>query len=134
MSMTERGKYYDTGTAYIALVAPQIIEQCFKPEAKCNAKDFARAAEFRSKLARSKPYALLLEIPDGIPVHPLTANLDLFKKECAQRILLAIAVVVHNDAVKAASQFYFRYYSYSFPVKVLESMAEARQWLETELE
>ena len=77
--------------------------------------------------------ALLVVIPPEIPVDPPSTNEDHFRQESQQRSILAMAVVAENNAVNAATKFYFRYYPQSFEAKVFTSEEEARKWLDLQI-
>lgn len=132
--MNPVGRSIATDTADITLEAPRFIEQRFRHDGH-----YGTAAIERNRLARKKvsdgiPCAVMIVIPAELPVDPSAANTDHFRKESAERSILALAIVARTAAVSAVSKFYFRYYPQAFEVRVFDGEAEAREWLNEVLE
>ena len=128
MPLTKPGQYVTT-----ILVDERLIEQRYHPDARFSPALLKEARTARQKITRKGACALLVVIPPEIPVDPPSTNEDHFRQESQQRSILAMAVVAENNAVNAATKFYFRYYPQSFEAKVFTSEEEARKWLDLQI-
>lgn len=128
--MSKVGRRIETPTATLELVAPRLVVQRYRPDARFDEGVFVRNRKARWRIVSEAPHALLIILPLELQVHPPSANHDHFRDDSNARIILALAVVAPNPAVNAATKFYFRYYPQAFEARVFEEEEEARTWLQ----
>lgn len=114
-------------------VDERLIEQRYHPDARFSPALLKEARLARQWITRKGACAVLVVIPPEVPVHPPSTNEDHLRQESQQRSILAMAVVAENNAVNAATKFYFRYYPQSFETKVFNDEEEARKWLDLQI-
>ncbi len=127
--MTQVGRSVRTDTATITLVAEHIVEQRVFPDARLTNAAIERCVNARRILTSGKPCALLVVIPESVPVEPASANVDHHRKDSIDRSIIALAVVAMSATMSAVCKFYFRYYPQAFETRVFDMEEEAMAWL-----
>lgn len=131
--MSTWGRTVRTKTATITLVSDGFIEQRIARNARLTTAAIEKDRKARRAVSGGMPCAVMIVIPDTIPVEPEAANVDHYRKDSAARTILALAVVVRDAANSAINKFYFRYYPQAFEVRVFDSEEDARDWLRQKL-
>jgi len=127
--MTKEGTQIGTGSAVFTIIAPGLIEQRHLPDSSLDERTLERCRTARRKLANGLPFALLIIVPEEVPVDAASTNHDHYRMESDDRSIVALAVVTSSEAMSAVTKFYFRYYQRSFEVRVFDDEMEARNWL-----
>lgn len=115
-------------------LAPRVLLQRFKPEARFSQIILEEVAAARDLIIGDMPCALLVCIPEEVPVDPDATNTDHFLGERDKRRILALALVAHGDMMRSVSKFYFTWFPQPFPARVFDTEEEALTWLRAEEE
>jgi len=115
-------------------IAPRLLTQRFKPEARFSQIILDEVAAARNLIIGDAPCALLICIPEEVPVDPVATNTDHFLGERDKRRILALALVAHGDMMRSVSKFYFTWFPQPFPARVFDTEEEALTWLRAEEE
>ncbi len=132
--MTKEVTRIGTGSVVFTVIVPGLIEQRHLPDASLDERTMERCRATRRKLAKGVPFALLIIVPEEVPVDAAATNHDHYRKESDERSIVALAVVTSSEAMSAVTKFYFRYYQCSFEVKVFDDEDNAKAWLLASLE
>lgn len=132
--MTKEGTRIETGSAVFTIIVPGVIEQRFMTDASLDERTMERCRTARRKLANGLPFALLIIVPEEVPVDAAATNHDHYRKESDDRSIVALAVVTSSEAMSGVTKFYFKYYPQSFEVRVFDDEDTAKTWLLASLE
>ena len=112
--------------------APRFLVQRFKPEARFTQAILDEVARVRDRIIGDSLCALMVIIPEEIPIDPNATNTDHFTGERVKRRILALALVAHGDMMRSVSKFYFTWFPQPFPARVFDSEEAAHAWLRDE--
>lgn len=123
----------DTPYCTFSFVEPRHLAQRFKPEMRFSQTTLDLVASVRDRLIGDTLCALLVSIPNEVPVDPTATNVDHFTTERLKRRILALALVAHGDTMRSVSKFYFTWYPQPFEARVFTQEGEALAWLKEAL-
>lgn len=113
--------------------SPRLLVQRFLPSARFEQAFLDNVAAIRDGLCGDSSCALLVKIPQPVPVNPEATNVDHFRTDREARRILALAVVAEGDMMRSVVKFYFNWFPQVFPARVFEEEKEAIAWLQQEL-
>lgn len=125
---------WDTPHCTFTRIAPRLLAQRFKPTMRFLQEALNEVAEFRDRIIGDEDlHALMVVIPEGIPVNADATNVDHFTGERQKRRIMALALVADDPTMRSVSKFYLQWFPQAFPAAVLDDEREALAWLEQQL-
>lgn len=112
----------------------RLLVQRFKPTMRFEQPCIQEAILARERImGEGPPCALLVVIPEGVPVNAESTNTDHFLGERLHQRILALAVVPESAEMRSAAKLYFTWHQQVFPALVASSEAEGLAWLRERL-
>lgn len=132
-SMTDSASV-ETELCTFTWLEPRLLLQRFKPTMRFEQPLLDAVARSRNALIGDDAQcALLVVIPEEVPVNPEATNVDHFTGERTHRRILAMALVAEDMTMRGVSKFYLQWFPQVFPAAVLDSVQEAAAWLRGKL-
>lgn len=131
--MTDDGSLDITHCSF-SFIAPRLLLQRFKPTMRFVQDLLDEVASARDRLIGDEHLsALLVVIPEGIPVNADATNVDHFTGERHKRRILALALVADDPTMRSVCKFYLQWFPQAFPAAVLDEEQDAIGWLQARL-
>ena len=94
----------------------------------------AEVQEARRELMGKRPYGTLTIIPEDVDYQLPAMNTDHAAKDRSESLIIATAVVCKASMIEMLVKLYFSYFPQLHRIKVTDNEAEARTWLEAQLQ
>lgn len=94
----------------------------------------AEVQEARRALMGQRRYGTLTIIPEDVDYQLPAMNTDHAARDRKESLIIATAVVCRASMIEMLVKLYFSYFPQLHRIKVTDSEAEARTWLEEQLE
>jgi hypothetical protein len=123
-----------TAIALLTRVRPDLVEIRYDAGTTLAGADLAEAQEARRALMGDRPYATLTIVPEDVDFQLGSMNMDHAAVDRTQGLLIATAVVCRANMIEMLVKLYFSYFPQLHRVHVTDNEAEARAWVEAQLE
>jgi hypothetical protein len=120
----------ETRLAIIALASPHQVEVRFRSGITIDSPGIAEIMIERQRLGGDNDVGILVVIPADADVDVAVINIDHYKVNRSARHVISMAMVVGNMLAETLLSLYNAYYPPQFPLKIFNSEAEARDWME----
>jgi len=123
-----------TAIALLTRVRPELVEIRYNAGAILGGLELAEVQEARRMLMGGRPYASLTIIPEDVDFQLAAMNTDHAAVDRTQGLLIATAVVCRANMIEMLVKLYFSYFPQMQRIHVTDNEAEARAWVDTQLE
>lgn len=132
--MTIEPREARTSVAILKRIRPDFLEAHYLPGAVLNTASLEEVSRARRKLMGDSPYAMLSIVPEDVDYTTSAMTVDHLSEDRKEGALLAIALVAHANMMELILKLYFSYYPHLSRIHVTPSEADAREWLQTQME
>lgn len=132
--MTIEPRERDIGIATLNRVRLDFLEVQYAPGCMLDNSGLAQVRKARQELMGRRPYGMLSIIPEDADFMLEAMHQDHLAEDRKEGFLQAIAVVTAANMVEMVLKLYFSYYPQMSRILVTVNEAEARQWLQEQLE
>jgi len=123
-----------TRTVTFTLIGPHILEQRYGL-LNSGEEDIAEVAATRDRILHEHaPCALMIVVPDGLPLRPDLMGKDHYRALRERGDILALAMVADNDELLTAVRLYLIYHQQPFPTAAFDHERDALRWLRQHVE
>ncbi|MCB0763711.1 MAG: hypothetical protein R2815_10080 [Flavobacteriales bacterium] len=123
-----------TEMAVLTRLRPDYLEVHYRKGCVFNTTGLQEVQEARRDLMGSHPYGMLSLLPDDADFELSAMNVDHLAKDRKDGAMLAVAVVAPANMLEMVLKLYFSYFPQNNRVKVCSDEAEARSWIQAQLE
>ena len=123
-----------TAIAHLRRVRPDLVEIRYDRGCTLGGPELAETQEARRRLMGEGPYATLTIIPEDVDFQLAAMNTDHAAADRSQGRLVATAVVCRASMIEMLVKLYFSYFPQLHRIRVTDDEAEARAWVEAQLE
>jgi hypothetical protein len=131
--MTLEPREVDTRIATLKRVRPELLEIHYKPGAVFEAEDVAEVQAARRSMMGGRPYATFTIIPEDTDFSMESMRVDHSAADRSMSQILATAIVVKSSLIERLTHVYFKFFPQLQRVLVTDNEAEARTWMERQL-
>lgn len=123
-----------TAIAHLKRIRPDLLEIHYNAGCVLGGPDLSEVQEARRALMGAKPYATLTIIPGDVDFQLASMNTDHAAADRPEGLLIASAVVCRANMIEMLTKLYFSYFPQLHRTFVTDDEAEARAWVEAQLE
>ncbi len=123
-----------TGIARLVRVRPDLLEIHYDSGSIFEVQAIAEVQEERRKLMGQQSYGTLTIIPEDVDYQLPAMNKDHAATDRSESLIIATAVVCRASMIEMLVKLYFSYFPQLHQIKVTDNEAEARTWLEAQLQ
>ena len=134
MTLTFEEEQYETSIATIVRTRPDLMEIRYKPGCTMDMAGVKEIHEVRARIFGNRPYASLSLIPEDVDFQLDITQKDHYATDRSADPLVAWAVVSRGAMLEMIAKLYFSYFPQTFPVLTTNDEAEARAWIEAQLD
>ncbi len=124
----------ETRIATLKRVQLDLLEIHYKTGSFFNSEDVTEVQEKRRAMMGSRSYATLTIIPKDMDFNLESMRVDHGGEDRTKGQIIATAIVAHDKTLERLTQVYLKYYPHMQHVLVTSNEAEARAWLEAQLQ
>lgn len=124
----------ETRIATLKRVQLDLLEIHYKTGSFFNTEDVTEVQEKRRAMMGSRSYATLTIIPKDMDFNLESMRVDHGGEDRTKGQIIATAIVAHDKTLERLTQVYLKYYPHMQHVLVTSNEAEARAWLEAQLQ
>lgn len=124
----------ETRIATLKRVQLDLLEIHYKTGSFFNSEDVTEVQEKRRAMMGSRSYATLTIIPKDMDFNLEGMRADHGGEDRTKGQIIATAIVAHDKTLERLTQVYLKYYPHMQHVLVTSNEAEARAWLEAQLQ
>lgn len=124
----------ETRIATLKRVQLHLLEIHYKTGSFFNTEDVTEVQEKRRAMMGSRSYATLTIIPKDMDFNLESMRVDHGGEDRTKGQIIATAIVAHDKTLERLTQVYLKYYPHMQHVLVTSNEAEARAWLEAQLQ
>lgn len=124
----------ETRIATLKRVQLDLLEIHYKTGSFFNTEDVTEVQEKRRAMMGSRSYATLTIIPKDMDFNLESMRADHGGEDRTKGQIIATAIVAHDKTLERLTQVYLKYYPHMQHVLVTSNEAEARAWLEAQLQ
>ncbi|MFZ1688265.1 MAG: hypothetical protein WAU70_12620 [Flavobacteriales bacterium] len=132
--MEREERTYETRIALIVQTRHNLMEIRYKPGVTMDMAGVKEIHETRARIFGDRPYASISIIPDDVDFELGITQRDHYSEKRGNDPLLAWAVVARGSMLDMIAKLYFSYFPQTFPVLTTTDEAEARAWIEGQLD
>lgn len=125
---------YGTRLAHIVRSRPDLMEIRYKPGVTLDLAGVREIHEVRQRIFGDRPYASISIIPDDVDFELAVTQQDHYAANRGRDPLIAWAVVARSSTLDMIAKLYFSYYPQMFRVLTTTNEAEARAWINAQLD
>lgn len=132
--MTLEPREESTTIATLMRVRKDLLEVHYRPGCVLAAGPLTEVQEMRRSMMGINTYGMLSIIPEDVDFSLDAMRVDHLAKDRSLGQILAMAVVVKASLIEKLLQIYFKYFPQLHRVLVTDNEAEARAWLNRQLD
>ena len=127
-------KESETRIATLKRVQLDLLEIHYKTGSFFNTENITEVQEKRRAMMGERSYATLTIIPKDVDFNLEVLGVDHGVEDRTKGQIIATAIVAHDKTLERLTQVYLKYYPQVQHVLVTSKEAEARAWLEAQLQ
>ncbi len=132
--MTFEPREYRTTIATLVRTRPDLLEIRYDAGCTMSIGTITEVQEMRRQVMDQARYGTITLIPEDVDFQMNTMKVDHAAADRSQAQILATAVVARTNMLEMLVKLYFSYYPTMHRILVTDNEAEARTWLNTQLE
>ena len=134
LNMTLEPREYRTAIATLVRARPNLLEIRYDAGSTMTIWTVTEAQEMRRRIMDEARYGTLTLIPEDVDFQMNTMKVDHLAADRSQAQIMATAVVARANMLEMLVKLYFSYYPAMHRILVTDNEAEARAWLDAQLE
>jgi predicted metal-dependent hydrolase len=132
--MTLEPREYRTAIATLVHARTDLLEIRYDAGCTMTIATITEVQEMRRRVMDQARYGTITLIPEDVDFQMNTMKVDHAAADRSQAQILATAVVARTNMLEMLVKLYFSYYPTMHRILVTDNEAEARAWLNTQLE